>query len=139
MEYLMSYSWALLIVIIIGVVVWQMGLLDLSGKEMPGYSGFSVVVPVDWEMTYMGSSQCTFSALLANAAGEDLGNIAIDNTTCTPNNISAGERTTCSKTVILGSCSDRGKAYDETVIVTYTRMDTGENFQSAGTFWGSIS
>lgn len=132
----MTYSWAILIVIIVTFAVWQMGLFDLGGKEMPGYSGFSVVVPADWEMTSTGPSQCTLSAQFANAAGEEIDTIAMDGFSCSPNNILAGERAVCSKTV--DPCSDSGGHYDEDVIVTYTRTETGENFQSAGTFWGSV-
>lgn len=135
MEYLMTYSWAILVVIIVGVVIWQMGLFDLGGKEMPGYSGFSIVVPRDWEMTYIGGSQCTFSVQFSNGAGEDIGTLAMDGNNCNPNNISAGGWTVCSKAT---SCTGAGDHYDETVIATYTRIATGENFQSAGTFWGAV-
>lgn len=139
----MTYSWAILAVVIVGVVLWQMGLFDLGGKQSPGYTGFSILVPLDWQMTYVGaSSECSLSVQLSNAAGEAIHDITIEGSPCTPNNLSAGRATICTKDLAMGTgstCNEPGRSYKEGVIITYTRTATGESFQSAGVLWGSVS
>jgi hypothetical protein len=45
MEYLMSYSWAILVVIAVGFGVWQMGIFDM-GEVATTSSGFQQIKPI---------------------------------------------------------------------------------------------
>jgi hypothetical protein len=64
-EYLMTYGWAILVVLVVGVVMWQMGFLEMSRGATPDKRGFSQVTPLDWFMKPDG----TFSAVVVNNAG----------------------------------------------------------------------
>jgi uncharacterized protein (UPF0333 family) len=67
MEYLMTYGWAILVVMIVGVVLWQLGVFNF---------GQGTVVPKDWNkmqplvptITYNGAAQ-TFTASFNNVGG----------------------------------------------------------------------
>ena len=48
MEYLMTYGWAILVVLIVGIVLWKTGLF---GTSATGQSGFDVLVPDQWKIT----------------------------------------------------------------------------------------
>ena len=43
MEYLMTYGWAILVVTIALLVMWQLGIFNLSGSVSSGSSGFGEV------------------------------------------------------------------------------------------------
>ncbi len=47
MEYLMTYGWAILVVLIVGIVLWKTGLF---GTSATGQSGFDVLVPDQWKI-----------------------------------------------------------------------------------------
>jgi len=133
MEYVTTYGWAILIVIIIGVVIWQLGLFDMKSRFSSGYSGFSVLVPIDWSM----NSGCTLTVQLANGAGEDLSDLnVVGGGACTNDNpLPPGEYSICTKA--LSGCGGAGNYYEENFAVTYNRSIDGEVFQSAGTLWGN--
>jgi hypothetical protein len=46
MEYLMSYGWAILVIMIIGVVLWQMGVFNLHPSASYTESGFTALKPI---------------------------------------------------------------------------------------------
>ncbi len=50
MEYLMTYGWAILVVMIVGVVLWQLGIFNLGGTVGKTMSGFSALRPLDWSI-----------------------------------------------------------------------------------------
>ncbi len=51
MEYLMTYGWAILIVIIVGVVLWKSGVFSTTAKTS---TNFNIIRPADWAMTASG-------------------------------------------------------------------------------------
>ena len=71
MEYLMTYGWAILVVIIVGIVLWKTGLF---GTSATGASGFDVLVPAEWKVT-TGDSASTI--LMRNVAGKTLTSVSI--------------------------------------------------------------
>ena len=71
MEYLMTYGWAILVVIIVGVVLWQMGIFNPSGGTAPGSSGFGSVRPKDWSCT-SGGTTTSVQVQWVNGAGEQI-------------------------------------------------------------------
>jgi hypothetical protein len=134
-EYMSTYGWAILVISIIGVVIWQLGLFDMNSKLTPTYSGFSVLVPREWAMKDMGNS-CVFTVLMANGAGEGLSTISIEGNACTPQNITQGATSVCQRTI--QSCAAAGGDYELDAVITYQRASDGQAFQSAGTFWGNV-
>jgi hypothetical protein len=64
-EYLMTYGWAILVVLIAGVVMWQMGFLDLGRNVQPGRRGFSQITPLDWSLNQSNH----FTVVIQNNAG----------------------------------------------------------------------
>lgn len=51
MEYLMTYGWAILIVIIVGVVLWKSGVFSTTAKTS---TNFNIIRPADWALTSSG-------------------------------------------------------------------------------------
>lgn len=74
MEYLMSYGWAVLVVLIVGVTMWQLGLFNLGGSNPPTFTGFQALKPLlpsceDYaKMDYAGDHD-GFVCQFANNAG----------------------------------------------------------------------
>ena len=136
MEYMSTYGWAILVMAVVGIVLWQMGALNVSGKLPPGTSGFSVVKPAEWSMAVAGPASCTLSIRVANGAGETIESATIvGGNNCVPQTVLAGELTTCS--IDYTSCSQPGYEYEKHVVISYSRSSDGQNFQSSGVLWGS--
>jgi len=47
MEYLMTYGWAIMIVLIAGIVLWQLGIFNIGGTAKI-FKGFGAVKPLSW-------------------------------------------------------------------------------------------
>jgi hypothetical protein len=72
MEYLMTYGWAILVVMIVGIVMWQLGIFNMGSTAVTS-SGFPKIKPqlTSCKMSTAGA----FSCLFTNGAGAG---IAID-------------------------------------------------------------
>ena len=70
MEYLMTYGWAILVVIIVGIVLWQSGVF---GTGSGGVSGFDKVRIEDYSWSVANG----WSVSLENAAGQTMKNVNI--------------------------------------------------------------
>jgi len=46
MEYLMTYGWAIAVVLAIGIGMWRMGVFSLGGNMPPTASGFTTIQPL---------------------------------------------------------------------------------------------
>lgn len=68
LEYLMTYGWAILVILIVGIALWQMGVFNPPATQ-PGCSGFSQLMPLDAQ--YISSTK-TLNVILANEAGTKL-------------------------------------------------------------------
>jgi len=67
MEYLMTYSWAILVIVTVGLVLWQLGVFN-TGTEKATITGLTTLKPVGTSMVY-SSSTSTFSVSLMNLVG----------------------------------------------------------------------
>jgi hypothetical protein len=88
MEYLMSYGWSIVVVLIVGVAVWHLGILEINTSSPPTSSGFGALKPL-LASCYLGDSisyhtiydglQCQF----LNTAGVEVNisdiSITVDN------------------------------------------------------------
>ncbi len=133
MEYLMTYGWAILVVIIVGVVLWQMGIFNPSGGAAPGMSGFTTVKPNEWACN---ADDGTLTLAVVNAAGQQISDLTISGGTCTNTTLAAGETTTCTITGESDCASaTAGSRFESTVTLTYT-TETGLSRKSTGKVWG---
>lgn len=138
MEFIMTYSWALLLVIIIFVMAWQLGLFNFGGNVKPGMMGFWGVSPQDYKLTVTG----IFTVSLINAVGA---NVTIDNivitlgetvvTDSTPQVIGSG----ASGQVSVGGLvpGTVGERYDLLMSIDYNDSRTDTTHKSSGRLWGS--
>ena len=69
MEYLMTYGWAILVVIIVGIVLWQSGVF---GTGSGGISGFDKVRVRDYSFADTTDS---LTVKFENAAGQTMKNV----------------------------------------------------------------
>jgi hypothetical protein len=143
MEYLMTYGWAILVVIIVGVVLWQMGIFNPSGGTAPGNSGFGSVRPQDWSCT---SSSDDVQVQWVNGAGQKITVTAPSGGCVDPDgaavaaaaefNASANARFTCTYTDLAG-CTDAaaGERFESTVTLGWQPAGGGIAHTESGTVW----
>lgn len=143
MEYLMTYGWAILIVIIVAAALYALGIFNpatYTQSTAVGFQGFQVPTG-GWQFTSNG--QLTLQ--LRNMAGS---NIEITNVTATyagreryndtTYQLSAGDTYTI--TISGFPLANQGTPYSITVEITYTNLDTGlSGFRSSGTLTGTVS
>jgi hypothetical protein len=137
LEYLATYGWAIIVVVVVGVVLHQWGAFDANATM--GSQGFSHVKPLDWNCDTDGDANIAFF----NGAGGTISNItgAIEGqeAVCTDQNIMSGETFTCEVTGTLTECSGRpdGARYELDASVTYD-SPAGLTKESIGTVWGPL-
>ncbi len=109
MEYLMTYGWAIIIVIIAGVALWRLGVFTPSvGKTSVGFDQFSV--GTDFKISSAGAA--TVVATNADKQGRTvtLDTARVGNATCTgTGSVAAGAKLTLTCTGSQGGAS--GTAY----------------------------
>jgi hypothetical protein len=145
MEYLMTYGWAILIVIIVGAALYALGIFNpatYTQSTATGFQGFQIPSG-GWQ--FVGSSgQLTLQ--VKNMAGS---NIDITNVTAT---YAGALRYTLaatgtfapgtSKTITITDfpTASSGAAYSIPVKITYSNLDSGlSGFTSTGTMTGTVS
>jgi len=125
MEYLMTYGWAILVVMIVGIVMWQLGIFNLGSTSVTS-SGFPKIKPqlASCKMSTLGA----FSCLFTNGAGSGI--------TVNSISVTAGTGGTCLTAIAPGfkvavgdnflisatSCKNGavGDPYTATLAIAYT-------------------
>ena len=145
LEYLMTYGWAILIIIIVGGVLYYYGVFSpgkLVGKSKVGFSDVDVDA---WTIDTSGATP-VMKIKLVNKVGKD---INITNVTVTdgtnidfhePNEkVSAGEKSSFIPITLSNLNPSSGSAYKYDVTITYyiTEYGPGTTFKSAGTLSGT--
>lgn len=69
-EYMVSYGWAILIVLVLGILLFSLGILNPS--QTPTATGFVVLRPVSWSFTGGSYSNSNISIALSNVAGSNM-------------------------------------------------------------------
>ena len=145
LEFLMTYGWAILIVLVIVVVAWQWGFFNPGGVVKKGSSGFWGVKPLDFSYKVNGDLELS----LKNGVGGGInitevvvrgGSVTYTDTLVTPLSISPGSQSTYS---LSGSTSGLqgggiGSSYDLFLSIEYNDSRTQEFYRSSGRIWGSI-
>lgn len=139
MEYLMTYGWAILVVMIVGVVLWQLGIFGGGPGAANTARGFGKIKIMEPSIKYTGS---TLSFTLMNGAGQTVTGLqAIVNDTakqyvCTPGTLGAGETYSCSGTL---STKTGGDSFSARVDINYsvTVAGTPVTHEESGTIRGA--
>jgi len=138
-EYLTTYGWALLAIVIVGAVLSQMGVFNQCQQTTPQFSGQSAAVGT-WAFT--GTNQLNFEVEAVNQDLSDVG-VAIDvdddgtydyTNSSAVSSIAAGS----SAEVTLGTSSEfsSGECATATLALNYTVGDLSDN--TLGTGSGSL-
>ncbi len=75
MEYLMTYGWAILVVMIVGVVLWQLGIFGGGPGAANTARGFGRVKVMEPSIKYTQAGVLTFTIM--NGAGQSISDLDI--------------------------------------------------------------
>lgn len=141
MEFLMTYGWVILIILVAVVVVWQWGLFSVGETVTPGTFGFWGVEPNDFIMHKNGVLELGlinnlgvnvtliyYNATMADKSSNCGGSCV---SVITPDNV---------KTVTLNNLMTyvSGKRFEVDVFIKYNDTRTGKIAHvSAGKIWGN--
>ena len=147
-EYLMTYGWAILIIIIIGVALVALGLTNPAMWAPPkGASGFSGFQITDWAYFSNGNLSLVIvnkygSRVRINDLTGKIGTKSSTGWTCeggynaaNPPELESGERIICNIT-FSGVSISPGARYSADVSINFT--DVGSTFQTTTTSKGTV-
>lgn len=139
LEYLMTYGWAILILLIVGIALWQMGVFNAPATP-PGCSGFSQLVPIDSQFK---SADSNFTVFVTNNAGTKLTLDSVDFTlgsdveTLNPAySIRPGQSDKLS-VIFSNKKLIPGEYYRINIVFTYTVTSSNIQHKSSGECWGT--
>ncbi len=146
LEFLMTYGWAILVILIVLVVIWQWGLFNPSGTIKSGQSGFWGVVPNDYKYEG-GVGFGRFIVILQNNIDNEVTIEEINVSTPTSSSNTGGPPV---ETVSAGNLSREhsiggldqltpGSSYEVFVVITYNDSRVNRLLLSSGRIWGSVS
>ncbi len=139
MEYLMTYGWAILVLTIALLVMWQLGIFKLSSSTGSGSSGFGAVNLPGISYRSTGVIEC----VLTNDAGGDITITGITakvyGTPCSNSSLSSQLNSGASEKFTITNCpkGSLGDAYKIILVIRFTDTATNINHTSAGNVWGS--
>ena len=119
MEYLMTYGWAVVVVIVSGIVMWQLGILNFEGQTSTTSTGFPRIKP---QLTLMTVNESGYwVGTFTNGAG---GPIVVNYVSCWGNSITGPADTVSygQNFDVNGSCGisgNRGNPYAIDVVISY--------------------
>jgi hypothetical protein len=132
MEYLMTYGWAILVVMIVGIVMWQLGIFNMGGTTMTA-SGFAKLKPQLGAMGVTGGGG-GFQGVFTNGVGTRInvlhasvvgtfagGGAGCSTFTVDPTNPAAGDNFLISATTCT-SAAQSGEVYVLTLSIPYEVM-----------------
>jgi len=147
MEYLMTYGWAILIVIIVAAVLYQLGIFNPSTYTTTAAVGFpNFNVPSGG---FQLSSAGILTMQLTNGVGAtinityigaNVGSSINESTITADAGLAVGPGQTTTLTFSNLGSRNTGSSYNAKVNVTYTNADSGlAGFVSSGTLSGTVS
>jgi hypothetical protein len=150
LEFLMTYGWAILVIGVVMVALWQWGVFNPQGNVRPSFLGFWGVVPMDFQYKTNGDLVFSFQNSVIDG---DINITAINITIsdkdkystgqlASPINISSGQVTTwpLSHLVSILPSGKAGQSYNLHVTIEYVddRLGADRKFRSSGTISGTI-
>lgn len=146
LEFLMTYGWVLLVILVVMVVMWQWGLFSLGETVEPGSFGFWGLVVMQGNEFIMDETGNLDIAILNNVGANATltfynitsGGFSVDCGACAPEIIAPGE-TEIITVQDPGWGGDAGSFFEAHVVLRYTDERTADNlYQSSGRIWGNI-
>ena len=142
LDFLMTYGWALLLVVLVVGALFALGIFDIGSFLGSRSSGFAQIKPVGWKVDSTGA----FTIKLQNNAGTDV-NITAINATLRTNTLNNGTVTSItngkqSGTLTVGTFSSppaAGGSYSVAVSISYTDTATNFAYTDSGTVTGKVS
>jgi len=124
MEYLMTYGWAILVVMIVGIVMWQLGIFNMGETTLTA-TGFAKIKP---QLAATGlKANGAFSGVFTNGVGTTIivNSVTVTNkagkpaTVTTTATVAAGENWVVSVTGAAPPGAAAGDVYNVDVDITY--------------------
>ncbi len=140
LEYLMTYGWAIIVIMVVGLVLWQMGIFTPDATP-PGCNGFSQIVPLD---SKFDSASKELKVVISNDAGTKLHLNNINATYMSTEkivSINDDMRPGISRMVdfdFSAATVNSGDYYRINMIIDYTNALSGITHRSSGYCWGTI-
>lgn len=138
LEFLMTYGWALVIILVFLLVMWQFGVFNPKNVE-PGNAGFWGVVPQDFKFTSGGTLTVSFENQVGSAVNITKINATVGskNSYVSGINIRINPGATYKGDFTGFSSLPAGSRFEAFVSVDYVDDRTGETYRSSGKIWGS--
>ena len=143
MEHLMVYGWAIFVVMLLGIVMWKIGVFN--PKSTTGFSEFRSVEPIDHTNPSAGDLDIVFMNAVGSginmnvtvASGGDSGKQATSEGNVNAW-VSAGDSTTFNFAggTLNTVCQTGANRYDITLNVNYYNQLTGLRHTESGRIWG---
>jgi hypothetical protein len=136
MEYLMTYGWAILIVIIVAAALFALGVFNPSTYTGRAATGFGELgTPSDWQY-----STTTFTVVLKNQVGQDISVTSVGSTGCTADTTVTAIPAGGTGTFTLTACSSKsaGSSFSQAVTVAYS-VAGGLPRSASGTLTGTAT
>jgi len=144
-EYMTTYGWAILLILVVGLVLWQMGAFNPPAPP-PGCRGFSQVTVLDHRASY---DDDRIYLVITNEAGTKLQisangiTASLAGTSCSttpPSNIDfrPGQSVLVNLTCSIQGSYGREEYYKAHINISYANQASGMTHKSAGECWGSV-
>lgn len=140
MDFLMTYGWALLIVVIVVGALFGLGIFDEGTFVGNKASGFTNVGVKAWQL----SSSGTLQLQLQNNVGSDINitrvDVTIGTTAPIQNNLQVNipNGKTQTLTNLNAQAQQAGKSYSAQLEIYYTDLKSGFNYTDRGTITGKV-
>jgi hypothetical protein len=142
LEFMMTYGWAILVIGVVLVVLWQWGLFTPSGGTKTTYMGFWGVMPVDFSYKSNGKLNISLqNNIIDGTINVTQINVSADgirsSDSSTTRWLTPGQRFGWESTVT--GPTNQGNAYSIILTITYWDNRTGPDtiFRSSGTLQGT--
>ncbi|MBN2014805.1 MAG: hypothetical protein JW778_06460 [Candidatus Altiarchaeota archaeon] len=150
LEFLLTYGWAILIITVIALLLWQMGVFNPAGQVRPGSSGFWGIIPYeDFSYTDNGVLRIPISNKVGGNVTIIQINATVEGVTCPDtspeSHITGGAIFAAGETKVWTSPATAGFPqiaagghYNIFVSIEYTDSRSGEEYLSSGWIWGNV-
>jgi hypothetical protein len=143
LDFLMTYGWAIALVVIIAAVLFAMGLFDTSNFVGNKATGFAGVAVNSWNINSAGAMQIRLMNQVGkriqidNVTAQQTGGSAVTNTTA--HNVTNGGYQSYDLAAVGPSGAGVGTGYTTTVSVAYTDIESGFKYVTTGTLTGKVA
>jgi len=144
LDFLMTYGWAIALVVIIAAVLFALGIFDVSNFTGSRAAGFSGVAVTGWNMNSAGTMSMKFSNQVGTQVRVDAVSVTIGQNVTTltglPVTLNTGESSaTLSTAAAAFGTQTPGTGYTAKVNVNYTDTNANFAYTTSGTLTGRIA